>query len=78
MRIENGKPVIEGLYVVFVPAVVKDWLEPHIVTWHKGAWYFRWSTEKYDSDVKGWCGPIPTLKNTGTVTRHKIGQEYDL
>lgn len=63
MKLETGKPTVEGLYVVFVPAVVKQWLEPHIVTWHKGAWFHRWSTEKYPDKVHAWSGPIPVLES---------------
>lgn len=62
MKIETGKPAIDGLYLVFVPAVVREWLEPQIAMWHKGAWHFRHSTQKYDCDVLGWSGPIPVMK----------------
>lgn len=72
MKTEIGNPITDGLYLVFVPAVVKDWLEPQIVMWHKGEWKHRWSTQPYDKDkIQCWAGPIPVMKAAKYL-------EYDL
>jgi len=73
MKLETGNPVIDGLYVVFVPAVVRDWLEPHIVTLSGGEWFHRWSSEKYQDDVRCWSGPLPVMRRD-----HVPLPEYDL
>lgn len=73
MKIETGEPVMDGLYVVFVPAVVRDWLEPHIVMRNSGEWTHRWHTEKYKDEVCCWSGPLPVMRR-----EFPIKQEFDL
>lgn len=55
MKIQVGKPLVNGRYVVFVRCAshqVKDWCEPEIATWHDGLWH-------HGKHVHGWIGPLP-------------------
>lgn len=63
MNLQTGKPTMDGMYLVFVPAIMKGWLEPQIVAWHDGAWHHRWSKQKYQDNVQYWRGPLPVLRN---------------
>lgn len=62
MKIQTGRPIVEGRYVVFIrcaPSQVREWLEPIIMVWHGGRWQ---STFMPQANVEGWCGPIPVMK----------------
>lgn len=77
MKVETGKPKIEGRYVVFIPCAssqVRDWVEPIIMVWHGGRWQ---STFMPQANVVAWCGPIPVMK-AGDIEAKAPVQEYDL
>lgn len=76
MNLETGKPTMDGRYVVYVPGLL-GWLEPHIVTWQRGEWYFMHSTQKYPDKVHFFIGPLPVL-NTMPGPSDEFGQEFDL
>lgn len=64
MTPQQGRPLMDGRYVVFVPCWPRHdtWLEPHIVQWRDGVWRFLNSEEKYPDTVHYWMGPLPILK----------------
>lgn len=58
MKIQVGKPTVNGRYVVFVRCAsnqIKDWCEPEIGIWHDGLWH-------HGKHVHGWIGPIPLAR----------------
>jgi len=61
MKMETGKPSFDGQYVAYVPGLL-EWLEPVIVTWTKGNWFYRHSSQEYPDQVIYWHGPLPVLK----------------
>lgn len=61
MKLEQGKPIMEGRYVAYVQGVL-EWLSPVLVTWNRGAWYYHHSSQKYPDPVVHWIGPLPALK----------------
>lgn len=76
MKLENGKPVLEGRYLVYVPGLL-GWLEPQLVIWSRGGWCFRNSTEKYPDEVRCWIGPLPVVSE-GDVAKMMILQGMGL
>lgn len=72
MNLETGTPTFEGRYLVFVPGLL-EWLEPVVVTWMRGKWFYRHSTQEFPDDVRFWHGPLPVMKAEAPAL-----QEFDL
>lgn len=62
MTPETGKPIYDGRYVVYVPGILGEWLQPTLAMWTGGAWHFLNSSEKFPDEVKTWIGPLPVLR----------------
>jgi hypothetical protein len=77
MKIETGKPVIEGRYVAYVEGIL-GYLEPHILVWHRGRWTYHQSSQLYDDPVLAFMGPLPTLAKPGKEAVPEVSTEYDL
>lgn len=60
MKIETGKPVIEGRYVAYVEGLL-GYLEPYIYVWHRNEWKFQNSSQVVEDHVHAWSGPLPVL-----------------
>lgn len=77
MKIQVGKPLDNGRYVVFVRCAspqIKDWCEPEIATWHDGLWHHG------KAHVHGWIGPLPLARWKALVNEANATEqpEWDL
>lgn len=72
MNVQIGKPLMDGLYIVYVPGIVRPWQSPQIAMWHRSEWHFRNSTERYKDPIHCWIGPLPVISSADAPP------EYDL
>lgn len=60
MKIEQGTPPADGLYVGYVAYHARpDALFPLVVVYGKETWWFSTPGQKCTLAVQGWIGPLP-------------------
>ena len=62
MRVQEGNPPVNGIYVAYVDDPhIELWAARELLQWHDGRWSYRMSTQFYRGHVYGWIGPLPAM-----------------
>jgi len=64
MNIQQGQPLVEGDYVVYIKYHYKPEMNaPSVCIWRDGKWFHHFRSEiEMVSPIHGWVGPIPAFK----------------